>query len=269
MVLGTPTDRFEQKFQPRLTEARELAYVFANAMPESVPGDEMPDSTVFRLLLATVPLYHAAILNLSEAETTLGTVALLRSLIETWTHVFFIWNGADDRGCRALRLERGWATESVALARAAKDDMPGGFDKAVERERQVLELWDRSGCASGRSRNYNNVRSTIDAIKMRFPNLDWVYPQWMAGSQVAHVGGWDWMLADRGDGSSAAVLPSPSHRAGRLNHVAVVFSNVAAISLDILGVDLATGPGLAFDVAAKKLLDNRFLMRAMEGDFDG
>ena len=52
---------------------------------------------------------------------------------------------------------------------------------------------------------------------------------------MVHVGGWDWALVDRGDGVSVLQSPTPSHRATRLNHLIIIYYNVAMAAVELTG----------------------------------
>lgn len=248
-------------------EARNLSELLAEALPEYVLGDQVPEATVFRLLLATLPLYHAAVLVLVDPETTLGAMALMRGLIEAWAHLNFIQTGPrETMACRALRVERGWAQQMASLARSARN--ADELAKADERQQQVDDLWQRSGCARASARTYKQVPTTLQAIE-KVLGIDWLVATWQAASLMTHVGGFDWSLEDQADGSSAAVLPKPSHWANQLAHLIVLFSVVTSTGFTILEVNPEDGPATELDREVQRLIANRFLERAGEGDFDG
>lgn len=271
-IVGTAEEHFQAKFLPCLSEARKLAdthgEIIDTRFPSGVPGGQLPEATVFRLMLSAIPLYHAAVAALAEPETTMGSLVLMRSLIEAWTHLFFIvGDGGVGAGCRALRLERGWAIDNIALTSAAGPGMVGEKEKAEARMAEVMQLWGELGCTSGKPRNYSNVGPTTKEIE-KTVGIDWLLSMWHTTSQMAHVGGFDWLLVDRGGGTSAFAHPPPSHRASRLNHLVVLFSCASWNAFQILGVDVEGEPSNAFNASVRDLLDRPFLLRAVEGDFD-
>jgi hypothetical protein len=262
-------EQFENEFRLRLADAGTLAVLLGDALPEGVQGKDVPTSTVFRLLHATESLYHSAVFVLSEPETSLGALALLRSLIETWVHLYFIADG-DPRGaaCRALRLERGWAEEMIGLAHAAKKSKLGdSVAQAEQRREDIQELWEHYGC-TGKTRSYRDITTTIRAIEEGFPGLDWLYTAWKSASLMTHVGGWDWAITAQSDGNLGPAGPPPSHRASRLSHIEVVWANIGYASLYIVGVDQSTGAGFRFHEGCQRALDDPFLTGASAGDFD-
>jgi len=269
MTASDRLEQFEQEFRLRLADAGMLATRLGDALPEGVQGKDVPTSTVFRLLHATESLYHSAVLVLSEPETSLGALALLRSLIETWVHLHFIGYGdPEGAACRALRLERGWAEEVVGLAHAAKKSKLGDSVAQAERRRQDIQaLWDQNGCR-GKIRSYRDITSTIRAIEEAFPGLDWLYTAWKSASLMTHVGGWDWAITAQVDGRLGPAGPAPSHRATRLNHIEVVWANIGYTSLYIAGVDQSVGAGLHFHEACQRALDDPFVSGACAGEYD-
>jgi len=142
----SPVTRFQTRFVPLLAEARRLPLLLGEVIerdfPSGTPGVEMPAATIERLLVATYPLYHAAVANLAQPETTLGSLALIRSLLETWAHFYFIADDdlLKDAACPALRIEAGFAAHMVSLARTAGSEMVDQLVIAEERERLVEVL---------------------------------------------------------------------------------------------------------------------------------
>jgi len=271
-MLGTPHERFQDRFVLLLGEARALAHHMSESMgarfADGVPGDAFPEATVQRLLLALFPLYHAAVGVLDDPETTLASLALMRGLIEAWAHLYFLM-GTDkgaDCACRAIRLELGWSASMVSLARAAGPDMRDQLEVAERRLAEIDAMKSQRGCKGGR-RDYGDVDQTITTMA-RLYGIDWLPGAWRSASQMAHVGGWDWLLEDQGDGTSAFVYPPPSHRATRLNHLVVLFYNVVQTALVVIGVNFESDAATDPHVRAMRILDDRFLARAIDGDYD-
>jgi hypothetical protein len=249
-----------------------LAYLLTSTVDahfsEGLRGDQVPEATVERLLIALLPLYHAAVASLEDPETTLAALALMRSLIEAWTHLYFMMepDSPSERSCRAIRLELGWAKDMAGLARSAEEEMPGQLSVALRREQGIEELRAKRGCKGG-ARTYGHVDQEVTRMAKKF-GIDWLPGSWRSASQMTHVAGWDWMLVDQGDGTSSFGHPSPSHRAARLNHLVVLFSNVSQTALVILGVGLDSAGSRGIHEAAMAILDDPFLRRAIEGDYD-
>jgi hypothetical protein len=272
VVLETPQERFEQRFVPLLAQARELARLLSSTVdehfPDGVAGDQFPEATAQRILLSVGPLYHAAVKALTDDEAALGALALMRPLIEAWVQLYFIMGTDDgaDAACRAIRLEIGWARDTVGLTRAGGADVADQVEVAERRQAEIEALKAERKCKGG-SRTYNQVDQSVRNMGEQY-NIDWLLGAWRSSSQMTHVAGWDWLLTDQGDGTSAIGYPEPSHRAGRLNHLVVLFYNVAQTSLVVLGVMLDSDPARAIYDEAMAFLHNPFLARAIDGDFD-
>ena len=268
--MTTAGEAFDSEFRLRLADAGQLALTLGQALPESVPGDRFPDATVYRLLAAAQPLYHGAIFTLSDPDTSLAALVLMRSLIETWAHLFFIADNGNMTGSdwRALQLERGWVSELVGIAKAAlASGLSDSLTKAESRRRDVNEVWARHRC-SGKARSYDDVSHTLKEIEETYPEINWLNVAWRTAASMAHGGGWDWVITDQGDGVSALTVPGPAHRASRLNHLVVLFGNIGNATLFLLGVDLGNPKARAFNDAVQALLDDRFLLTAIDGAFD-
>jgi hypothetical protein len=102
------------------------------------------------------PLYLTAVGALAEQETSLGALALIRPLIETWAHMYFIMDDDElaDASCRAIRLEVGWAHDTLGLARVSGSTVEvdtaqrrlndiEAIRKPFRMQRQVTWLWRR------------------------------------------------------------------------------------------------------------------------------
>ena len=81
----------------------------SSLLPEDCTFGTMPQSSIYRLHAAATVNYRGGLTCLRWVETSMATVPLLRSMLETWSHIDFIGDdtqGGDSR-CRALRYERG------------------------------------------------------------------------------------------------------------------------------------------------------------------
>jgi hypothetical protein len=268
--VNTPQrDRFEQLFAPFLDRARALPAVVWDAVETnsgpSVEGDSFPEVTGVGVMLAVGPLYEGAVQSLREPSTTLTALALLRPLIEAWACLHFIM-GKDMTGaqCRAIRVELGWAKELVSVMRSGDD--PGDLERAVRRLAEIEEIKLSRGCTAG-AWKYGHADQQVQKLAST-PGLDWLLSMWRTSSQMVHVGGWDWSLESRGDGTSDYVLPTPSHRASRLNHLLVIYHGLASTYMAIHGLDGASDAARDFRLSAGGLLGEVWLRRMIDGDFD-
>jgi hypothetical protein len=268
VAFGTSLERFEARFPRLLGQARELSELFFqivdHRMPNGIPGDRYPEATVGRLNYTALVQYHAAVANLAEPATALGSLALLRSLIDAWAHLFFIWGKGDlaDAGCRAIRLELGLTADALSIARSAGSRASAEASIAQERLALLEAARSEKGCQGSR-RSYSSVAPTVREMA-KADGLDWLVPLWQTASQVVHGAAWDWLIALQPDGTNQLVYPSPAHRASRLNHLVILYNNVGQTSLLILGSE----EGGPLRDAALALLGDRFLKRAIDGDYD-
>jgi hypothetical protein len=90
--------------------------------------------------------------------------------------------------------------------------------------------------------------------------------EWRSTSQVSHVAGWEWLAGDGGDGTTAVSDPPPSTRATWLNHLVVLFYNVAQTYFAVASVPPAGRDPMS--EASRLLLDDPWLKRVVDGDFD-
>ena len=235
---------------------------------ENLPGDQFPEATAARLLIAITPQYHAAVACLAEPETALGAVVLMRPLIEAWAHLYFIVGNDDlaDAACRALRLEVGLAVETLGMVQDGGDVHVNQLEIVQRRVAELEAIVSSRGC-KGKRRSYGEVGSTVKAMgKER--NIPWLFGAWRSFSLTGHVGGWDWSVEDQGDGTSAIVDPSPSLRAGWLKSLVILYSNVVWAYMLVTGIPFDSAAEVVFGSAVNGVLDDRWLGRMINGDFD-
>jgi hypothetical protein len=249
------TEDFDREFAALLTEAHELANEFYGALTETF-ANKFPESTVYRVVVGTVPLYEAALNALADSFASLGAVALLRPLIENWIHLRFMvgplpeMEGAD---CRALQLELGWAMATERLLRSADPAQLPGVQARVQ---EVLRLLRQGGCPE-RPRTYSRIDSDSKKVAKEF-GLDWMPGAWQSASQTAHGAGWEWLLRETGS-ATEWVDPDPEQRAGWLNNLIWIFNQFTQIVFLLIGHDLTSGPALALRERADRLLDHPLL----------
>ena len=78
---------------------------------------DIAGNAVRAFVAAAAPMYEAAVQSLSESETSLAAVGLMRTPIETWSHLDFI--GVDEGSdCRALRVVLGAQLQADGALRA-------------------------------------------------------------------------------------------------------------------------------------------------------
>ena len=105
----------------------------------SFGGNDFPIVTAARQMVSLVPLYKAALVALRDPQASLGTQALMRSLLEAWAHLYFIMGTDELRGapCRALQVELGWVQNAKGILLEV-GPVPGGLLAEVEARIRVL-----------------------------------------------------------------------------------------------------------------------------------
>src|ERR1700694_2346998 len=187
-------DDFENWFRDRIAVARELPNLLFEALHELRPAGfaavEMPAATVWRFNLAASSQFRAALFCLLDQGTTLGSLALLRGLIETWAHLDFILGDFKaDANCRALALEVGMRRQRVELLGHAKSPVSGEQIAAAKQNLMAVEeLKKQAGCRN-KARSYGNVDATVKSISQR-EGFDWLVDMWRSASETAHMAGW-------------------------------------------------------------------------------
>jgi hypothetical protein len=164
-------DEFDAAFEALLARAREVARWVASSLPDSA-GDQMPEATVRRVMLSAEALYHAAVASLAEPETAMGSLVLLRSLIEAFGYLWFI-AGDDDQAsaeCRAIRVELAWANNMLGLAKGAGSAMADQLSAAEARVELIDSLHVRNrdaayGCKHVDARISESLRSAALNIR--------------------------------------------------------------------------------------------------------
>lgn len=211
------------------------------ALPEDTSMATLPHGIVYRLHLAATATYRSVIVCLKSAETSVGACALLRGLLEAWSHLAFIGDDAEggDVRCRALRYELGaareWATGANALPAR---DRERWSTQAQTRVADLEEAWRELAC-TGPYRTRKHVEPTLRQLAKQ-PKMEWIPGVWRATSAALHMYGADFALRDRGDGSSDVVWAPPAYRAGWLMYAASSYAYLTLTAAHILGVEALT-----------------------------
>jgi hypothetical protein len=228
---------FDEQFRPLLRQARAFADEFCGALNATF-SNEFPESTVVRVIVGTLPLYHGAVMALAEPESALGALALMRPIIENWLHLHFI-AGDDEMAnspCRALQLEFGWATLTERLVTANGD--PKQIADLKDRMAAVRMLLDERGCVDT-ARDFRAVRRDARDVGKQL-SLNWLPVAWQAASQAAHGSGWEWLLT-RTESGAEWTHPDDGQRARWLSNLVLLFDNFAQSAFLLLGFDMKSG----------------------------
>lgn len=268
---STPAERFQLRFERLVPRARELVDQYAIAFARRYPGggvsrDLYPAATVSALMLAAAPLYEAGLVSLLDPATAPGALALLRSVLEAFAHLYFIEQGttAEERVCRSLRLERG-------MFRTMKDTVSWAtVQPATEAERAQLALKEQrlegafAQChCTGSDRTYSDTSATIKQM-VADPRYDgWLKDAYKGSSLVVHVTAWQWLVGPGKHGPIAASGVRPSIRAAWLRHLIVLWAATAQTALVVVD---ASQNGDELHRATHTLLDDTLFSRASDYD---
>ena len=183
-------------------------------------------------------------------------------------HLYFIVGNDNlaEASCRALRLDVGQAVETLGMLKDGDQVDANQLEMAQKRVAELEAIANSRGC-KGKRRSYGDVGSTVKTMGKEL-NIPWLFGAWRSFSQMGHVGGWDWSVEDQGDGRSAFVDPSPSRRAGWLRHLVILYSNVVWTYMLVTGIPFGSAAEVDFGNAANRLLNDRWLERMVDGDFD-
>jgi hypothetical protein len=257
---------FEESFQQYTWLAHQLPDILETLSPGRADSEDYPHVTAARLHLAVRPLYHAAILALGRPEAAIGSLALMRPLVEAWSHLFFIRYGdgkasADREAlrCRALQFEFGMATTRTAMYQALRSDAFAPELEAAQKQQSQLErLKGEAGCSG--KRDQGNVAPTLKnmAQKMaeKYGDISWLEGAWKSMSEVAHAMGWDRQLSVLPDGRAVVADPGHGLRASWLRHLVVIYASLAETFLELVDTESNIGP---LWTAAKQILDDPWL----------
>jgi hypothetical protein len=267
--------RFQAVVIPLLNRAAELGdrghALVDEFLPENVMFGSMPEGAVYRLHLVGTANYRAGVLCLRHPETSIGAFALLRGLLEVWSHLTFIGDDTarGDARCRALRYEFGAMREWVSSVYVA----PPAFDKDAwktqhdEKRAELEALWRTFGCEGrpGKPRTRSHVVATLKTLAEE-PGMDWITAIWGATSATDHMYGVDFALEDRGDGTSELVWALPRYRAAWLTWLAAAYGYLTKTAASILRPANLTINRFHEDM--RELVTDPVLQRSMEGEYD-
>jgi hypothetical protein len=252
-------DNFEKDFRVLLGKAESLAkYAHSSVGHVTLRGvgpDTMPQMTVWRLHLVATSAYLSIIQCLKTSPSSLGSLTLLRSLVEVWTHLDFI--GDDSEGntaaLRAVCLEAGVLHDWIG------NDMK--IDPALDYEalkaknsQSVRRLWQMNGgTGTPRIRSYGDVAKSIEKLS-RKPELSWINALYGSSSSVTHALGADFLITKTESGIEVT-WAEPERRCGWLVHATVCYEYLTRIVFDVC---MGSSPLHTFDLQKQslKILDD-------------
>jgi hypothetical protein len=239
-----------------------------SAIAEPAPGGDMPNATVYRIMVQLDVQYRAVLQTLVHPETSVACQSLTRSLIEGWAVIDYIWSdGSDGAACRALSTELGWVQDRKRML----DNLPEETLAEVDAQRTIVtsNLKDVEALrlefqCTGGARTYGSVDGQVRTMSRR-PGLDWLILMWRSQSETLHLGGAAWLYAEVEEGRNEIRYPSDAHRANWFQHATVVYYNAGLTALWILRrqKELAGKAGESYSSAFLALHHDADLRRLM------
>ena len=239
VVSSSDPDRaFQLALSSLIDRARELSISLLQRLDsrgQDGSAARVAENVTRALVAATVPLYEAAVQSLVERQTSLAGYGLMRTLIDTWSHLDFIGSGSD-RQCRAIRVSLG-VQQQAHGALLEGDGVPNQLVEASARRieiarRQFTEL----GC-SGSSRSVGDVIGSLKDLRAANTSLRWLPEAYRQSSQVLHGWAFDWLLERDAENRLQWRLPTDQERVAWLNHLVITFFGVGDSALQVVGLD--------------------------------
>jgi len=209
---------------------------------------------------------------LRSAETSVGAFALLRGLLEAWSHIAFIADSAEggDARCRALRYERGALKEWEGNIHVPPPGVDNDAWKKAHEENvsEIERLWRESGCGRASARARTHVDATLEKLAKEL-SFDWMIPLWRSTSATVHMYGSDFLFEDRGDGSSDLVWAQPRFRATWLSFLGASYAYLTTTAAGVLDPSAGAGARVArFHERMRRFAENDAVRTAVAGAFD-
>lgn len=241
-------------------------------LPDGMTFATMPEASIQKLHLSATANYRAGLLCLRSAETSVGAYALLRGLLEAWSHIAFIADDAEggDARCRALRYERGALKEWEGNIHISPPGLDAKKWKKAHDENvaEIEKRWNESGCGKASPRTRAHVDGTLKKLAKKL-SFDWIIPLWRSTSATVHMYGYDFFFEDRADGSSDLVRAQPRFRAAWLSFLGSSYSYLTATAAGVVDPSASATPRVAqFHEGMRSIVEDALLKKAIEGAFD-
>ena len=227
------------------------------------PLDQMPESTAWRLHLASTGSYIASIQCLRDRRSSLGGYILMRGLLEAWSHLDFIADDAQggSSALRAIRYEAGLIHEWEGTAH----DVPGG---APDESQQITSdkkgdldrLWkqhDGPGTAGTPRRTRSHVLSSLQIIRKR-EDLDWLVGLYRSTSGATHMLGTNFMLQSS-NGTTTVAWATPAQRCSWLIEATACFERLSRTTIELMGGDDVAKVQAEFNVRGHAIVNDQFV----------
>jgi hypothetical protein len=192
-------DNFERRFAESLTSAEQNLWraqgVVDHWVLQSAGPHSMPQIAIWRLHLSATATFLAILQCLKTRYSSLGAFSLIRGLVESWSHLYFIDDSSNelDAKSRAISIESGILHESIDLDSKLQPDL----DRA-ERLRTIDEQVRRLANANDldevpKKRTYAHVSQTLKKMaeggELRQPGL-----LYAASSSAVHMLASDFLI---------------------------------------------------------------------------
>ncbi|HEY9286851.1 MAG TPA: hypothetical protein VIT43_02390, partial [Candidatus Dormibacteraeota bacterium] len=188
-----------------------------------------PGATIMHLERWAATEFAGGLLLLTQAHVANASIPLLRGILETYSHVYWIregsTTGADTRACRALCYELTIARELRDAVTNAPPEVTtaDGLPEAKRRVTNLEKLLQRQGCKF-KGRDYTDVLPTIREIAKSEPDLEWLPEMVRATRMTSHQAQRDRIMRVAQDGIVEVGAPlTPWERSVLLEWLTAIF----------------------------------------------
>jgi len=224
------TVEFEHEFAKVLNLAedniQQSNHLLQELLLSDVQRDSVPEIPVWRLHLSATATFLGIIQCLKTPSSSLGALSLLRGLVESWTHLYFIADETE-KGTPAQRAIRYEAGVLLEWRNFDKKTRPGSDHEETRRRHHatIMRLWVANGGEDEpRSRTYRHVQPTWEKITA-LPQVKGIEALRDSSSVAVHVGAVDFLLAFN-DSQITVEWVSPGRRSAWLLYAIVCFDNL-------------------------------------------
>jgi hypothetical protein len=251
----------DTEFRRLVVSAQLLVTRFESQLDEGAGGtlsvgrDELPVATAVERAHWAGALYESAVALLADARTALGSILILRGMLEGWAEFLYMASGesAEERRRRAIQIEIGAATQQLHTL-----TVPGILDPddaaralaVVGASKRRLEELKRSEGWKAPLYKYGHAATWLERS-----GHDWPAPMYRGFSDAAHHQMPQW-----------ATLAEITwhHRAVRLEQCILIYGNSCSLALEVIGITDRT----TFETAVRELHNDPYLKLALRGGFD-
>ena len=231
-----PIDEFESEFAKVLPLAEENIWRTHDLMKKLLLSDarldSMPEFPIFRLHVGATANFLGVIQCLKTRYSSIGALSLLRGLIESWTHLYFIADETEGGtpAQRAVRYEAGVLSEWGDAQKKAKPE-PDLEEVLRRKYARIMELWaDNGGTGKLNRRTRRHVSPTWKKITA-LPEFKGIEVLYDSSSLAVHVSAVDFLFASD-DSQITLKWVRPGVRPDWLLFAAACFENLTYSALE-------------------------------------